>query len=111
FAGGRVHNHALWLVNHDDLVVLIGDVEGDRLSLRPGGLRRGEGDCSGVAGVDAVAGIADRAAADGHLAREDERLESRARKFGDVARQRAGEPLAGVLLGDHDLPAAWRTEG
>ena len=52
-----------------------------------------------VAGVDAVAGIADRAAADRDVAGEDQRLEARARQLRDAGGEHAVEPLAGLLGG------------
>ena len=66
----------------------------------------GSVDRDGVAGVDAVARIADRAAADRDRAGEDQRLEARARQLGDARGEHAVEPLAGLSLGDHDCFAA-----
>ena len=60
-------------------------------------------DHDGVAGVDAMAGIADRAPADRDLAGEDQRLEPGARKVRDARREHAVEPLAGIRARDDDL--------
>ena len=63
------------------------------------GLRHRDRD--GLAGVDAIARIADRAGADRDRAVEDQRLEARARQRG-ARRQHAVEPLAGLFGGDDD---------
>ena len=55
-----------------------------------------------VAGIDAMARIADRAAADRDRAVEDQRLEARARQVGDVRGQHAVEPLAGFVRRGND---------
>ena len=59
-----------------------------------------------LAGVDAVARIADRGAVDRDAARQDQRLVARARQLGHAWRQHAVEPLAGLLGGDHQCLAA-----
>ena len=59
-----------------------------------------------LAGVDAIAGIADRAGPDRDRAVEDQRLEARARQRGPRG-EHAVEPLAGLAGGDDDLFALW----
>ena len=68
-AGGGVDHEPAGLVDDDDRSVLVDDVERDRL--RPGLRRLGGRHLQGdrVAGVDVVAGIADRAAVDGDRGR------------------------------------------
>ena len=101
-AGGGVDHQPARLVDDDDRIVLEHDVERDVLRRGRRRLRRRQRDRDGVAGVDAVARIADCAAADRHLAGEDQGLEPRARQVGDRHGERAVEPLAGIRLGDHD---------
>ncbi len=101
-AGGGVDHHPARLVDDDDLVVLEQDIERDVLRRGRRRLRRRQRHRDGIAGVDAMARIADCAAADRHLAGEDQRLEPRARQVGNRHGERAVEPLAGTLLGDHD---------
>ena len=60
----------------------------------------------GAAGVDAVAGIADRGAVDRDATRQDQRLVARARQLGHARSQHAVEPFAGLLGGDHQFLAA-----
>ena len=81
------------------LVVLVDHVErdasaGDR---RLSAGRNVDRDC--VAGVDAMARIADRAAVDRDRAGQDQRLEARARKLRQARCQHAVEPLAGLVRG------------
>ena len=83
-------------------VILEHDIERDILRRGRRRLRRRQRDRDGIAGVDAMAGIADCAAADRHLAGQDQGLEPRARQVGDRYGERAVEPLAGIRLGDHD---------
>ena len=100
-AGGGMDHQPARLVDDDDRIVLVDDIERDRLRLRLGVLGRRQIERDRVAGVDVVAGIADRAAVDGDPSVEDERLVARAREFGDVGGEHAVEPLAG--LGGRDL--------
>ncbi len=74
------------------------------MSLRRGRrrLRRRQCDGDGVAGVDAMARIADCAPADRHFAGKDQGLQPRARQVGDRYGERAVEPIAGIRVGDHD---------
>ena len=61
-AGGGMHDEARRLVDDDDLVVLVHDGERDVLAgAVAAASRRRHLQRDGVAGVDAVAGIADRA--------------------------------------------------
>ena len=63
--------------------------------------RRRHIDFDGLPGVDAIAGIADRAGPDRHRAVEDQRLEARARQRGPRGEQ-AVEPFARLYGGDGD---------
>ena len=99
--GGRMHHQAGRLVDDDDVVVLVDDVERDALALGLGRLRRRHLDRDDLAGVDAIAGIADRAGADRDRAVQDQRLEPRARQFG-AGGEHAVEPFAGLFAGDVD---------
>lgn len=101
-AGGGVDHHPARLVDDDELVVLEQDIERDVLRRRRRRLRRRQNHRDGIAGVDAMARIKDCAAADRHLASEDQRLKPRARQIGNRYGERAVEPIAGILLGDHD---------
>jgi hypothetical protein len=71
---GRMHNETARLVEHDDGVVLVDDVERDRLRARCG-LRLRHRDGDRVIGADLAAGIADLRAGDRDLTGEHERLE------------------------------------
>ena len=77
-------------------------VQRDGLGLRLGGRRRRNVDLDCRAGIDAMAGITDRAAVDGNGARLDQCLESGARKLGNVRGEHAIEPSAGLIVGDAD---------
>ena len=98
----------LRLVDHDELVVLEHDLERDVLGADLGLLGRWKIERDRPAGVDAVAGIADRGAVDRDATRQDQRLVARARQLGHALRQHAVEPLAGLLGGDHQCAAALR---
>ena len=94
-AGGRMHHQASGLVDDDHVVVLVDDGERDRFSLRHRRLRWRHRDCDCLAGVDALAGIADRAPPDRDFAGEDQRLEAGAREL-QMRGEHAVEPLAGL---------------
>ncbi len=102
-AGGGMHDQSLRLVDDDDLVVLEHHLKRDGLGRDRGVLRRRQLQSDGVAGVDAVTGIADRGAADRDAAGQDQRLVARARQLGDAGGQHAVEPLAGLFGGDHEF--------
>ena len=72
-----MHDQAPGLVDHDDVVVLVNDAERDGLGGRLGRLRRRHVDGDGGAGIDAMAGIADRAAVDRDRAGLDQRFQPR----------------------------------
>ncbi len=101
-AGGRMHHQARRLVDHDQRVVLVDDIERDRLARGLGRLGRRQRDGDGVAGFDVAGGIADRARRDRDLAVEDQRLQARARQRRDARGEHAVEPLAFLLGGDLD---------
>ena len=61
-AGGRMDHQIARLVDDDDVVVLIDDLERNRLRRGLGRLGRRHGDDDLVAGIDAMARIADRLA-------------------------------------------------
>src|SRR5262245_66435195 len=94
------------LVDDDDLLVLEQYLERDRLGPDLVVLRGRKLEHDGPAGVDAVAGIADRGSVDRDAAREDQRLVARARQFGHARGQHAVEPLAGLLGGNYQSLAA-----
>ncbi len=100
-----MHDEPRRLVDDDEVGVLEHHVERDVLRRDRGvlGGRKIDGDRG--AGVDAVAGIADRGAVDRDATRQDQRLVARARQLGHAASQHAVEPLAGLLGGDHQFLA------
>ncbi len=103
-AGGRMHDEAARLVDDDEVVVLVDDGERDGLAFGLRRLRpRGTADGDRLAGVDAVAGIADRAPADRDFAVEDEGFQSRPRQIADFRREEAVEPFTRLALGDDDF--------
>ncbi len=93
-AGGGMNDKFAGFIDVDDVVVLIDDIERDRLGRRLGRLRGWNIDPDGHAGIDAVARIADRLTADGNGAGFDQNFEAGPRQFGDVAGKQAVEPLA-----------------
>ena len=100
--GSRMHDQILGLVDDNNVVVLIDDLERDRLRRRFSRLRCGDIEQDRGGGIDAMVRIADRVAIDRHGAILDQRLEPAARQFGDMAREHAVEPFAGVSLGSND---------
>ena len=56
--GGGMHHQPARLVDDDDVVVLIDDIERDRLAGRLGGDRRRHVDCDRIAGGDMISGVA-----------------------------------------------------
>ncbi len=110
-AGGGVDDEPRRLVDDDEVGVLEHHLERnifgrDRDVL---GGRKIEHDRG--AGVDAVAGIADRGAVDRDATRQDQRLVARARQLGHAVSQHAVEPFAGLLGGDHQCLAAPLRQG
>ena len=103
--GGGMHHEVLRLVEHDDVVVLEYDIKRNVLAF---GLGRNGGrhvDCDRISGGDMVGGVANRRAADAHLARENERLEARTRQVGAARRQRAVQPRARLAGGQRQFAA------
>ena len=98
--GRRMHHQPGRFVDHHDLVVLVHDVERDAFALGAGLLGRRHGDGDHLAGVDAIAGIADRAVPDRDRAVEDQRFQPSARQIG-AGGEHAVEPVVGLALG-HD---------
>ena len=94
---GRVDHHVGRLIDNDDVIVLVDNLERDRFRGGLGRLRRRHVEHDGIAGIDAMARIADRAAADRDRAGLDQRLEPAARQFGDMRRQHAVKPHSGVI--------------
>jgi hypothetical protein len=75
--------------------VFVDHIQRDGLGRRLGGRWRRNVDLDCRAGIDAMAGITDRAAVDGNGARLDQCLESGARKLGNVrASTRSSRPPA-----------------
>ncbi len=99
-SGGRMHHQPLRLVDHDQRIVLVEDVQRDVLALWLRGLIRWHNQANLVPGVDAVAGIKDRAAIDRHRACQNEAFQARARQRLGALRQNAVEPLALFGRGD-----------
>ena len=95
--GGGMHHRPARLVDHDEVVVLVDNIERDVLGLRLAARRRRHLDADGVARIDALAGIADRAPADRDHAFENERLEAGARQAFDAGGEHAIEALAGIV--------------
>ena len=62
--GGGVHHEPFWLVDDDDVVVLVDDIERDILARGLGGDRLRHVDCDRIAGGDMISGVADRGAFD-----------------------------------------------
>ena len=96
-AGGRMHHQALRLVDHDERVVLVDDVERDRLGRRLGRFRLRQRDGNDIAGIDLGRRIADCARRDRDLTGQDQRLQARARQRWNPRRQHAIEPPARFL--------------
>ncbi len=94
---------------HDDLVVLVDDVERDGLALGRRRLRRRDRDRDRLAGVDAMAGIADRAPAETDLAGENQRLDAGAGQLGDAGGEHAVKAVAGLRVGGDELFPSWLT--
>src|SRR3984957_10498875 len=100
--GGGMYDQPLRLVDNDDVVILINHVERDCFGGGLGGGRLRHVDDDRGAGIDAMAGITDRAPVDGDGAGFDQRLEPRAREFGNVRSKHAVEPAAGLVVNDVD---------
>ena len=111
-AGGGMHHEAGRLVDHDDLAVLIYDVERDVLRLRHR-LASGGGTLTlmRVARIDAIARIADRAPADRDRAFQNQRFQPRARQRFDAGGEHAIETLAGLRRRRHQAVSIRSREG
>src|ERR1700730_8002723 len=107
-AGGGMDDEPGGLVDDEELVVLVHDVQRDILR-RDFGVRRGRnGEANAVAGVDAIAGIADGGAVVRNRPRQDQRLVARARELREVRCQDAIEPCPAFLGGNRHFLAALR---
>ncbi len=100
--GGRMHDQPFGLVDDDDVVVLINHVQRNGLGSRLGRCGFRNVDDDGGAGIDAVAGITDRAPIDDNGTGLDQRLQPRPRKLGDTCGKHAVEPSAGLAVQDVD---------
>ena len=56
-AGARMHDHAGRLVEHDQMLVLEPDIQGDRLGLRDGRQSLGDNDGESLARFDPMGGV------------------------------------------------------
>src|SRR5262245_42670964 len=99
---GWMDNQSFRLVNDDDCLVLVDDIERDRLALWRG--RFGRRQCYGdyIAGFDGCCRIADRARRDLHLAGKDQGLQVRARNSRDTSGKRAIQPGSCLRVGNRD---------
>ena len=100
--GGGMHHEAGRLVEDDDIVVLVDDVERDRLGLRLGRGRFGHVDCDRVAAGDVISGVAHRPGAEADLAGQDQRLQPGPRQLRQPGREHAIEPRRAFVAGDND---------
>lgn len=101
--GGGMDHEVLRLVDDDDVVVLEHDVERDVLAFGLGGRGGGHVDCDRIARFDMISGVANRGRSHADLAREDQRLEARARQVGAADGQHAVQPLRSFIALDRDL--------
>ncbi len=96
----RMDDEAARLVDDDDVVVLVDNGEGNRFGLGLGRFGGRERDRDFIARIDAVGGIADRAAADRDVPGLNEGFEARTRQLGDAGGQGTVEPRAGLIRRD-----------
>ena len=102
-AGGRMHDQPFWLVDDDDVVVLIDNVERDILAHR---LRRngfGNVDCDRSSSNDMISGVADGVAPGGDGTGQNQRFQPRARQFRAEHREHAVEAGRSLVAADGDL--------
>ena len=102
-AGGGMHDQPFWLVDDDDVVVLMDDIERDSLAGGLGGDGFRHVDCDRIALRDMISGVADGGAFDADLACQDQRFQPRARQLGQARRQHAVEPAHTLVAADGDL--------
>ena len=98
----RVDDQPGGLVYHDEMRILIDDIERNILCDGLGGRRRGEGDKDALASGDLCGGITQRSSIrTGNLPTEDERFHPLSGKRGDKHGQRLVQPRAGKSLVDN----------
>ena len=99
------------LVDDYEMRVLKDDMERQRLALRFGGLRRGNGKADAPPGAQLGVGIGLWGAVDGDAALFDQRLEPRPRQAfadrRDLRREKAVEPRPGISLGHGEDEPGW----
>ena len=106
-AGGGMDHHAGGLVHHGQILVLIQDVDGQRLAADGRGRGVGELHVHEVAVAQLQVGLGD-APGDGHAAVGDQLLKLRARMAAEKRSQKAIEALAPLLGGHHEVGGAVR---
>ena len=94
-AGGRMHHHALGLVDDDQIVILVDDIQRDVLGLGLDGLRFRQVDTVGSAGDNFVFFV-DAAAAAGHSALLHQVLQGAAGKLGPLPCQPGVQAAGGI---------------
>lgn len=100
-AGGRVDDHAGWLVDDHDVTVLIEDGELERLGGQLGNLRIGHLDGNGLPRFDRLVGLG-RATGDGHESGLDEPLDLGSGVVGKDGGQKAVETGSVVVRPDRE---------
>ncbi len=105
-AGRGMDDETRRLVDDDEVIVLVADVESDRLRLRPVGQRRRHCHGENLARFDPHRRVRYRRAVPGDAAIQDELLDARARHLAKMRREHAVEALAGIRgTGCHLVPA------
>ena len=89
YQGCRMNDETRRLVDHDHVIVFVNDFQRNRLGLRARGKRRRYVNLDGSAGIDAMAGIADRMTVDLDRAGLDQHFKTRAGQVSEMAGQHA----------------------
>ena len=104
-AGPGMYDETFWLVDDDEVRILVHDGERHRLSRRLGGLGRWYVQRIGFAGLHPAAHVLDCLAPARNVAAADECLQPGAAEVWQVAREEAIEPLAAIHLAHRKLEA------
>src|SRR5215470_11856782 len=98
-----MHHEASRLIDYYNVGILVNDAERNGLGGRFRRRRLQHVNRDGGGGIDAMAGIADRAAVDCHRTGFDQAFEPGARELSDMSGEQAIEPAACLLIIDADL--------